>query len=100
MATTVHCLSDGRLQLGLGAGWYKAEYLAFGYEFPNFKIRKEQLIEGLKLIRKLLMNGEVEFNGKYYRIRLELYPRLEQKLHLIVGGRSPSIIKAASQYAD
>lgn len=100
MATTVHSISSGRLVLGLGAGWYRDEYRAFGYDFPSFEIRKDQFAEGLMIIRKLLDNGHINHTGKYYTVNTELYPRPVGKMHIIVGGRAISIVKIANYYAN
>jgi alkanesulfonate monooxygenase SsuD/methylene tetrahydromethanopterin reductase-like flavin-dependent oxidoreductase (luciferase family) len=98
MASTLNSLSGGRLVLGVGAGWYGEEYSAFGYEFPKFSVRVEQLSEGLSIITKLLKEGHCTFRGKYFSVDLELYTR--QRTHIIVGGRAKSIVKLSSFYAD
>ncbi len=64
MAVTVDEISGGRLILGIGAGWNEPEYRAFGYPYDH---RVDRLEEALQIIRPLLKDGRVDFQGKYYR---------------------------------
>ena len=73
MADTVDEISGGRLILGLGAGNHEPEFRAFGYPFDHLSGRFE---ESLQIIRGLLRNGKVDFQGQYYTAReCELRPR-------------------------
>jgi len=100
MACTVDSLSSGRLQLGVGAGWYEDEYLAHGFEFPSVKVRKEQLREALEIIRPLTQSGRVSFDGKHYSAHLKDLPKLQRKIHMIIGGRAHSVARETALYAD
>jgi alkanesulfonate monooxygenase SsuD/methylene tetrahydromethanopterin reductase-like flavin-dependent oxidoreductase (luciferase family) len=100
MALTLHSYSEGRLQLGLGAGWYEAEYKANGYEFPSFAVRVGQFSEALEIIHTMAREERVDFDGRYFRAHTDCFPRPKGKLHLIVGGRSKAIVKKAGLYAD
>jgi alkanesulfonate monooxygenase SsuD/methylene tetrahydromethanopterin reductase-like flavin-dependent oxidoreductase (luciferase family) len=100
MACTVHSASGGRLQLGVGAGWYKDEYVAHGLQFPDFRDRKEQFIEALSIIRPLTLGERVDFEGKYFSAHTDCFPKPEEKMRLIVGGRTPAIAKIAASVAD
>ena len=100
MACTVNSISSGRLQLGVGAGWYEDEYLAHGFEFPSVKVRKEQFHEALQIIRPLTQTGRVSFDGKYFSAHLEGLPRLKEKIHMIIGSKAPSIIRETLEFAD
>src|SRR6476646_2942017 len=64
MAETVDEISDGRLILGLGAGWNEEEYKAFGYPFDH---RVGRFQEAIEIISGLLKNGELDFEGRYYQ---------------------------------
>lgn len=100
MALTLHSYSNGRLQLGLGAGWYEAEYLANGYEFPSFTERIGQFSEALQIIHTMVREERVDYDGKYFSAHTDCFPRPEGKLHLIIGGRSKAVVKKAALYAD
>ncbi len=63
IADTVDEISGGRLVLGLGAGWHKPEYLAFGYPFDH---RFSRFEEALTIIHRLLREGKIDLDGTYY----------------------------------
>ena len=72
-AATVDEISGGRLILGLGAGWNETEYLAFGFPFDH---RISRFEEAFTIIRTLLREGAIDFEGEYYTVRdCELRPR-------------------------
>ncbi len=72
-AATVDEISGGRLILGLGAGWNETEYTAFGFPFDH---RIGRFEEAFTIIRTLLRQGEIDFQGRYYTVRdCELRPR-------------------------
>ena len=73
MLDTVEEISDGRLILGLGAGYYEPEYRAFGFPFDH---RLDRFEEALQIVHGLLRNGAIDFQGRYYEARdCELRPR-------------------------
>ena len=73
MADTVEEISGGRLILGVGAGWNKPEYDAFGYPFDH---RTDRFAEALEILTGLLRDGHVDFAGTYHTARdCELRPR-------------------------
>jgi alkanesulfonate monooxygenase SsuD/methylene tetrahydromethanopterin reductase-like flavin-dependent oxidoreductase (luciferase family) len=72
-AATVDAISEGRLIVGLGAGWNRREYDAFGFPYDH---RVSRFAEAFTIIRSLLRDGEVDFHGDYYHaVRCELHPR-------------------------
>ena len=72
-AATVDEISGGRLILGLGAGWNETEYRAFGFPFDH---RVSRFEEAFTIIRTLLREGAIDFEGEYYTVRdCELRPR-------------------------
>ncbi|MBI3116632.1 MAG: LLM class flavin-dependent oxidoreductase [Thaumarchaeota archaeon] len=100
MACTVHSFSGGRLILGVGAGWFEDEYLAHGYEFPKFRIRRQQFEEALKIIRPLTEGKPVNFRGTHFSAKTDCYPKPRGKVRLIIGGRNQKIVATAARYAD
>jgi len=100
MAWALHSFSSGRLQLGVGAGWYEKEYLSYGIPFPPFKVRDEQLGEALQIIRPAAQGRRVDFHGKYFSAQMEGHPRSAGRIHMVIGGGGRHIIQKAALYAD
>jgi alkanesulfonate monooxygenase SsuD/methylene tetrahydromethanopterin reductase-like flavin-dependent oxidoreductase (luciferase family) len=72
-AATIDELSDGRFVLGLGAGWNETEFQAYGFPFDH---RIDRFAEAFAIIRGLLRDGAVDFDGRWYQARdCELLPR-------------------------
>ena len=67
-SATVDVVSRGRLELGIGAGWYRAEYDAYGFPFPNARVRTDQLSEAIRILKLLWTQDETTFHGKYFRV--------------------------------
>ena len=102
MADTVDEVSNGRLILGLGAGWHAPEYRAFGYPFDH---RVSRFEEALTIVRGLLREGHVDFDGTYYRARdCELRPRgpRPQGPPILIGALAsgPRMLSLAARHAD
>jgi F420-dependent oxidoreductase-like protein len=96
MATTVDHLSDGRLILGIGAGWFKREHEAYGIPFPSLKQRAEELEEALQLITKLWSTDTpVSFTGRYYSLaEAPFSPKPVRQPHppILIGGVGEKLI--------
>ena len=104
MASTVDTLSHGRLNLGIGAGWYEHEFLAYGYDFPDGPTRLRQLREAVQVILAMWTQDEAVFEGKYYQVRGAInQPKGVQKPHiplLIGGGGEKVTLKIVAEYGD
>ena len=104
MASTVDVLSHGRLDFGIGAGWYEHEYRAYGYDYPAAPDRLRRLREALQVILAMWTQEEAIFEGTYYQVRGAInQPRGVQKPHiplLIGGGGEQVTLKLVAQYAD
>jgi F420-dependent oxidoreductase-like protein len=104
MASTVDVLSHGRLDLGLGAGWYEAEYLAYGYPFPETPTRLRQLREALQILKVMWTQDEAFFEGKHYQLRGAInQPKGVQKPHIpiLIGGKGEQVtLKLVARYGD
>jgi probable F420-dependent oxidoreductase len=100
MATAADEVSDGRLILGVGAGWNEPEYRAFGVPFDH---RVDRLEEALQILRPLLRDGRVDFTGRYYQaLDCDDVPRgpRPEGPPLMVGGEGPRMLRLAAQYGD
>lgn len=81
-AVTVDHISNGRLELGLGAAWNEPEHREFGIAFPPIKERAERLEEGIEVIRTLMTNDRASFKGRHYELDEANYrPRPVQRPH-------------------
>ena len=100
MAGTIDEISGGRLILGIGAGWHKPEYDAFGYPFDH---RVSRFEEAITIIHGLLRHGSIDFDGAYYQARdCELRPRgpRPEGPPILVGSSAPKMLKLTAKYAD
>jgi alkanesulfonate monooxygenase SsuD/methylene tetrahydromethanopterin reductase-like flavin-dependent oxidoreductase (luciferase family) len=103
--STLDAISNGRVELGIGAGWYGREYEAYGYDFPPPVIRISQLDEALTIIKAMWSNERsASFEGKYYRIKDAICnPKPIQKPHPVVmigGSGERYLLKVAAKHAD
>ncbi|MEX2203063.1 MAG: LLM class flavin-dependent oxidoreductase [Actinomycetota bacterium] len=103
-ATAVDRLSGGRLELGLGAGWYEDEFDAFGYPFGSVAERFDVLEETLAYVGALFDGEPASFEGERFRLQ-EAYnhprPVQEPRPPLLVGGKGgPRLLRIAAQHAD
>ena len=81
-AITVDHISNGRLELGVGAAWHQPEHEALGIPFPPIKERAERLEEGVQVIRLLMTKDRASFAGRHYQLRKASYhPRPIQRPH-------------------
>src|SRR6266853_2004000 len=88
-AATIDVISGGRLELGLGAGWMRAEYEAAGLAYDEPKTRRERLEESVAVIKGLFGADPLDFVGTHYRIaKLDGLPKPVQKPHppIVAGG--------------
>lgn len=104
IASTVDALSHGRLDFGIGAGWYEEEYEAYGYPFPSTHERLERLREAVEIILAMWTQDEANFEGTYYQVRGAInQPKGVQKPHiplLIGGGGEKVTLRLVAQYAN
>jgi len=103
MAATVDEISNGRLILGLGAGWNEADYTAFGFPYDQ---RVSRFEEAFTVIRTLLREGTIDFEGKFYTIRdSELAPRGAKERHpngppLMIGSTGARMLGIAIPHVE
>jgi probable F420-dependent oxidoreductase len=102
-AAAIDLLTNGRLQLGLGAGSIQAEYEQAGLVFDRGRIRVERLAEAITIIKGLLNGDEVRFAGRHYRVTGHtIAPRPVQQPHppILIGGNGPRLLALAAREAD
>jgi probable F420-dependent oxidoreductase len=102
-AATIDLLTDGRLQLGLGAGHMRAEYDQAGLAFDRGRVRVERLAEAVTIVKRLLGGEPVTFTGRHYRITDHtIHPRPVQRPHppILIGGNGPRLLTLAAREAD
>ena len=105
MASAVDDLSNGRLTLGLGAGWQEREHNLFGFDLLDISARFDRLEEGLQVVTQLLKSDSpVSFSGDYFDIREAIMLPRPQRLggpRILIGGvgqkRTPDLV---ARYAD
>ena len=99
-ATTLDEVSGGRLVLGLGAGWNETEFRAYGFPYDH---RIDRFEEAFTIIRTLLREGAVDFDGRWYQVRdCELLPRGPRPAGppLMIGSNGPRMLRATLPYVD
>ncbi len=102
-AGSIDILSDGRLELGIGAGWLKEEYDQAGIPFDPPGVRIARLEEAVRLLKLLLRGEPTSFTGEFYAVDgLRLPPVPVQKPHppIVIGGGSRKILSLAAREAD
>lgn len=102
-AATLDLLSGGRLELGLGAGWLRADYDALGLRYDAFGVRVDRLEEALAVIKSCWSGEPFDFSGEHYTIRGHAgdpKPVQQPRPPLFVGGGSPRVLRLAGEAAD
>ncbi|MEM2081114.1 MAG: TIGR03560 family F420-dependent LLM class oxidoreductase [Candidatus Bathyarchaeia archaeon] len=104
MAATLDVISNGRLELGIGAGVQKEEHMAYGFTFPEARTRIERLAEAVAIIKELWTEEKASYKGKHYEINEAVcVPKPLQKPHppITIGGSGEKLtLKVTARYAD
>lgn len=112
VAATIDIVSEGRIEMGIGAGWYEHEWRAYGYGFPTAGERIRRLEEGVQIFRDMWTTGEASFSGRHYQVDGAICaPQPLQGTSLpgskgngipmwIAGGGEKKTLRIAAQYAD
>jgi F420-dependent oxidoreductase-like protein len=104
VAATTDIISGGRVQMGIGGGWYEHEWRAYGYGFPSAGVRLARLDEGVQIMRGAWRDGKVTFDGKHYQVDgaiVEPKPLQVNGIPLwIAGGGEKVTLRIAAKYAQ
>lgn len=97
-AATVDEISGGRLILGLGAGWNRTEFEAFGFPYDH---RASRFEEAFTIICTLIREGSIDFTRDYYEVReMELVPPARSDMKILVGSNGPRLLRSTMPHAD
>jgi probable F420-dependent oxidoreductase len=103
IASTLDHLSDGRLIMGVGAGWQRSEYDAHGYPYPGNLERIDQLADAIKLIKAMWTQEQPSYHGRYFSVEKAWnHPRPVQKPHppIMIGGSGRKILELVAAEAQ
>ena len=104
MLSTLDVISNGRIELGIGAGWYEKEYLAYGYDFLYHRERIKQLDESISIIKEMWTKRHASFEGRHYKVKDAICnPKPIQKPHpaIMVGGSGEKyLLKVVAKHAN
>jgi probable F420-dependent oxidoreductase len=102
-AAAVDLLTDGRLELGLGAGHMRTEYEEAGLRFDPGRVRVERLGESVRIVKELLIGNTTTVDGQHYRVRGHaVHPRPVQRPRppMLIGGHGRQLLALAAREAD
>lgn len=104
VAATVDVISGGRVEMGIGAGWYEHEWLAYGYGFPSAGERLARLDEGVQIMQQAWTTGTATLDGEHYQVDgaiVRPLPLQEGGIPMwIAGGGEKVTLRIAAKYAD
>ena len=103
MSTTIDHISNGRLEIGLGAGWYEPEHTMFGIPFPETKELVSRFKEAVQVVDLMTREDTSSFDGEYYQLKgATSRPGSVQKPRppLVLGAFGPRMLKIVAKYAD
>src|SRR5262245_53403057 len=106
MVSTMDVISDGRMELGIGAGWKRDEWVAYGYDFPETTERLARLQDDLEVISRMLAPGRTvhaTFHGRHASVddAINVPKPLQERLPIVIGGNGPNVTwRLAARYAD
>lgn len=101
-AVTLDHVTGGRVDLGLGAGWYVREHEAFGFDLPRAGVRVDMLAESVQIIRSLVTQQRTTFNGEHYQIHdAPFQPKpIQEHLPLMIGAQKSRMLRVVAEHAD
>jgi F420-dependent oxidoreductase-like protein len=103
MAASLDVISNGRLDFGIGAGWFKEECISYGIRFPPPNVRIEGVKDAIRIAKKMWTQSSATYDGRYYHIQNAIcLPKPIQKPHppIWVGGQGKLMLKLAAEEAN
>jgi F420-dependent oxidoreductase-like protein len=104
VAASIDAISGGRVEMGIGAGWYENEYKGYGYPFPKPSVRIGELREAVEIMERLWTEDVVTYHGTHYTLDGGICrPRPVQEPHIpfwIAGGGEQLTLNVAARYAQ
>ncbi|MGQ4915691.1 MAG: TIGR03560 family F420-dependent LLM class oxidoreductase [Candidatus Asgardarchaeia archaeon] len=103
ITSNVDVISNGRLEVGIGAGWKEIEYNAYGIPFPTASKRIKQMREAIIILKKMWTEDKATFEGEYYSIKDAInFPKPIQKPHptVWVGGTGTKLLRVTAEVGD
>ena len=100
---TLDLLSDGRLEIGIGAGWMATDYEQSGIVYDKPGVRIDRFVEGLEIIKRAMTGEKFSFTGAHYKITDYVSAPLPVQRPcppILIGGGGPRVLKLAAQLAD
>ncbi|MCX8073622.1 MAG: LLM class flavin-dependent oxidoreductase [Candidatus Binatia bacterium] len=99
--SSLHQITGGRVELGIGAGWFRDEYEALGFPYLPAAERVAQLAEAVTVIKRLWREDEVSFDGRYYQLRNAPHsPKPQPTPRIMLGGGGRPLLRLAAREAD
>lgn len=102
-AVTVDHISDGRVDVGIGAGWYRPEHEKFGIDFPETRELVGRFREAVEIIDSLLRDEYTTYQGRYYQLDeapMRPGPVQRPRPPLVLGAKGPKMLEIVARYAD
>jgi F420-dependent oxidoreductase-like protein len=104
ITSTIDVISGGRLDFGIGAGWYEHEYRAYGYEFPEAKDRLRMLRESVEIIKLMWSEPEATYEGRHYQVKgahCDPKPVQQPRPPILIGGGGEQVtLRIVAQHGD
>jgi F420-dependent oxidoreductase-like protein len=104
VAASIDVISGGRVEMGIGGGWYEEEYRGYGYEFPKPSVRLGQLEEGVQIMKRMWTEDVVHYEGRHYKLDGAISrPKPLQQPHIplwVAGGGEQLTLRTAARHAQ